>query len=76
MVGSGEERERHWVRGFEGALVRIRGTGWKDLAGANRQVCMIQWQEFVAEAVRFWGGPRLARSHGKEDIASAIPRDL
>ena len=59
--------------GFEGALVRICGTGWKDLTGTNRQVWMSQRQEFVAEAVRILGGPRLARSHGEQDIAGAIP---
>ena len=68
--------KHYWVRGFEGALVRICGTGWKDLAGAKRQVWMSQRQEFVAEAVRIWSGPRLARPHGKQDIACAIPHDL
>ena len=39
------------------------GAGWKDLAIGDRQFWMSQRPDFVAEAVRVWGGPRLARSH-------------
>ena len=52
----------NWVRGFEGALVRICGAGWKDLANADHQLWMGQRAAFVAEAVRIWGGPRLVGS--------------
>ena len=44
----------NWVRGFEGALVKICGGGWKDLAIADRQLWMGQRPAFVAEAARIW----------------------
>ena len=72
MKGAGATSSDHswrhprnnWVRGFEGALVRICGAGWKDLAIADRQLWMSQRPAFVAEAVRIWGGQRLAGLHG------------
>ena len=29
--------KKNWVRGFEGALVRICGTGWRDFASGSRE---------------------------------------
>ena len=52
----------NWVRGFESALVRKCGAGWKDLANADRHLWMGQRPAFVAEAVHIWGGPRLVGS--------------
>ena len=68
-AGSSDQFWRHpkknWLRGFENALVRICGLGWRDAARGSRGKWQNPRREFISEAVRLWNGPRLGKLKGK-----------